>query len=44
MEELAIVLYAGPPHHIMIRYMIDEAKGKNVKARKFRIRGRSLPR
>ena len=27
MEELAIVIYAGPPDPIMIRYMLDEAKG-----------------
>ena len=27
MEELAIVIYAGPPDPIMIQYMLDEAKG-----------------
>jgi hypothetical protein len=44
MEELAIVLYAGHPHPIMIRYMLDEAKGNNVNAGKLRIRGGTLPR
>ena len=28
MEELAMVPYAGRPQPIMIRYMLDEAKGE----------------
>ena len=37
MEELAIVQYAGRPHPIMIRYMLDEAKGNNVNARTLKV-------
>ena len=43
-EELAIVPYAGRPHPIMIRYMIDEAKGNNVNARTLKVWGCSLQR
>ena len=43
-EELAIVPYAGRPHPIMIRYMIDEAKGNNVNARTLKVWGCPHPR
>ena len=33
MEELAMVPYAGRPQPVMIRYMLDEAKGNNVNDR-----------
>jgi hypothetical protein len=44
MEELAIVQYAGRPHPIMIRYMLDEAKGNNVNARTLKVWDCSLHR
>ena len=44
MEELAIVRYAGPPQPIMIRYMLDEAKGNNVNARTLKVWDCSLHR
>ena len=43
-EELALVPYAGRPHPIMIRYMIDEAKGNNVNARTLKVWDCSLHR
>ena len=44
MEELAIVQYAGRPQPIMIRYMLDEAKGNNVNARTLKVWDCSLHR
>ena len=44
MEELAMVPYAGRPQPIMIRYMLDEAKGNNVNARTLKVWGCSLHR
>ena len=42
--ELAIVQYAGRPQPIMIRYMLDEAKGNNVNARTLKVWDCSLHR